>query len=155
MKKIRQQLIQYVLLVIAVTFLTGVFHYVLSYIFYVPTPEAKGGVEVFLLPRYYLKQNDMTTGLFYNFALLFVISVAMVLILFSLWQLQRKKNITFSRFMVIVYNAYILLEFFFMMLTWNHFDHIQIQAESINNGIYSSLKSVLAQADFVSLAKTH
>jgi len=121
-----------------VTFIT---YYLLSQMFYY-FPEGAGGKEVFLLPRYTGQQNDLLSGIFNQWGQLFFIIIIGVILIYVALHLSRNKKITIARYLVIIYIFALILEFLFVLLTPNGFGHLELQAKSINNGIWTSLSYI-------------
>ena len=140
-------------LVLICGFAISLLYFVLSNVFFYPVSGAYGGREVFLLPRYYLQQNDLTSGVFHEWGrLVFFGGVIGASFWFAIKFLERPK-LPLKYFIVGLYFTAIVVELSFVGLTYNGFSHIRLQAKSINNGIWYSLNylSTLPQFSGVSL----
>ena len=126
--------------------IVGLSYFLLMNIAYNPF-SGVGGKEVFLLPRYYEKQNDLPSGVFHQWKTLLFSSLGLLGLLISAFQASRK--LKFSRFLIVAYVCTFLIEAIFLSFTWNGFDHLEMQAKSINNGLWFTLQNLIQTPSFV------
>jgi hypothetical protein len=111
-------------------------YYLITNVFYVP--NASCGYSVFLSPRYYGGMNDLPSEVFRQWKELFiVVPLLLTTIYFAFW-IGIKKNVSFWKYLVIIYFSGLLVEFLFLFLTPHGFSHVALQAKSINNGGFYS-----------------
>lgn len=125
--------------------ITFIAYYLLTQMFYY-FPDGTGGKEVFLLPRYCLRQNDLSSDIFHQWSQLFFIIVVGVALIYTALYLSGNKKVTLGKYLAVIYIFALILEFLFVLLTPHGFEHLELQAKSINNGIWSGLSSIFDTA---------
>jgi len=148
-------LVNFAVLTFFLAFITGIFYYIYTQIFYNPLHPVYGGGEVFLLPRYFLKQNDLSVQIFSQWSLLFLAILILGFIFLEIYKLSKNKKISFAVYLIAIYVACLVVEFIFNCLaSENAAERIGQQALSINNGMYYAiqwLRSTLEGSGIVSL----
>jgi len=147
----RDQLSNLFLLLLGSAFLTCLAFYLISNLAFYPTEGAAGGREVFLLPRYFLAQNDLKSGIFNRWIDLFlVVLAAFIIVIFSYFKFCIRP-ISFNKFLLWNFIFALLIEILFLGLTENGLKHLELQANSINNGIIVGIQVLLDRAEFANL----
>ena len=127
----------------AVILLVGMSYFLLSHIFYNHSSDGIGGQEVFLVPRYLLKQNDLPTTIFNSIDNLVKYSIIVSAAVFFGLYLALKKKLPSFLFFIAIYLLALLVEFSFLGFTANGFLHLRLQSISINNGYWYSMNHLL------------
>lgn len=132
----RNELVNLAMLGIFSLLVTTILYYIFSQVLYNPMHPLYGGGEVFLLPRYTLSQNDIKAFVFNRWDILFELAIFISIVVIVIYKKQQYAKWSFKKFLFIVFICNILIELAFTLLPLNGFNHIGIQAASINNGMY-------------------
>lgn len=131
--------VMFIVLLIAVA-ITAITYYLLSNIFYHPGDSAFGGREVFLYPRYFPPQNDLSSAIFPLWEkagqlLLLKYSLAILAVFMAAYHFGYKKVRGMLKFLFWIYLLALINIFLFLGFTPSGFGHVEKQANSINNGM--------------------
>ena len=110
-------------------------YYLYISIFYIPP---SGISSVFLGFRYIGGQNDLPSEVFRQWKeLSIVVPLLLMAIYFAFW-IGIKKNVSFWKYLILIYFLGLFVEFLFLFLTTHGFSHVALQVKSINNGGFYS-----------------
>lgn len=123
-------------------------YYLFSQIFYNPLHPQFGGGEVFLLPRYYLGQNDLKTSIFRDWWKLLIVVPSMYFLVRSGVALALNEHVSNRRFVSVLFCFFVIAEYLFIFLMHESIlTYIQAQSVSVNNGIFLAIRDYLKRLD--------
>lgn len=118
-------------------------YYLFTNVFYVP--KLNSGHAVFLGPRYYGGMNNLPSEVFRQWKeLATVVPLLLATICFAYW-IGIKKNVSFWKYLVLMYFSGLLVEGLFLLLTPHGFSHIAMQVKSANNGGFYGVGKIFQQ----------
>ncbi len=107
-----------------------------------------GGAGVFLRPRYMVGSSGVPSSIFTSWTNLFIFGSLSVLIQLFGFSLLHHKNLSFVKFLLLMYLLALGLEACFLSLTTSGFKHLSFQSQSMKNGIWYSINWLANNPDF-------